>query len=163
MTDFWTVERCNTLRHEWGQKLPVRKIADILGASKNAVIGKARRLNLPMHPDSFLSPEFQRVPDKPRAVLPRRNRRSPFKIVGATKAIKVPPQAPDALNIAFDDLDNHHCRYATTANAPFLFCGSPKEGDSSYCAFHHALCHEKARGREDRTRKPYLNPFRRAA
>ncbi len=158
---FWTDERCNTLRSQWAEQLPVRLIADNMGASKNQIIGKARRLNLPVHPDSFTHPDYVRRADKPRR--PRIRTTPGSTKIAILKTRPVPQDAPTSLDITFADLQERHCRFVTTQDTPFLFCGGTKEGGSSYCAFHRGLCHEKARGREDRTRKPYLNPFRRAA
>ena len=43
----WTVERVDDLARFWSQGLSARKIADKLGGvTRNAVIGKAHRLNL---------------------------------------------------------------------------------------------------------------------
>ena len=43
---FWSEERVNYLKESWG-KLPSPKIAEHLGTTPNAVIGKANRLGLP--------------------------------------------------------------------------------------------------------------------
>jgi hypothetical protein len=42
----WTEDRIAILRRDWGNKLAAN-IADELGCSRNAVIGKAHRLGLP--------------------------------------------------------------------------------------------------------------------
>lgn len=47
MTANWPKERCAKLRAFWNQGLVTRLIAEALGVSKNAVIGKVRRLHLP--------------------------------------------------------------------------------------------------------------------
>lgn len=161
LSDFWTVERVETLRAQWAMGRSVKSIADLIGATRNQVIGKAHRLELPMHTASSHSP------DRVRTKRPRQpyKRKTPFGVprIFEFKVLPEPPaHAPDALNVAFADLDNLHCRYPTKDH-PLLFCGATIEDDSSYCAYHHALCHTKATGREDRTRKPHLNPFRRAA
>jgi GcrA cell cycle regulator len=157
MGDFWTPEKVETLRVQWAEGRSARSMADLLGCTKNAVLGKARRISLPMHPDSCHNPDR---PRKPKKFYPPKPRSGHF-VPRSIKYIRLPaPIAPDTLNIAFLDLEPHHCRYPVTRDHPHLFCGVVKDGDSSYCAFHHALCHEKPRARIDRVANA---PFARAA
>jgi hypothetical protein len=44
---FWTKARARRLKSLWVQKKSTRDIAEELGCSKNAVIGKAKRLGFP--------------------------------------------------------------------------------------------------------------------
>lgn len=37
------------------------------------------------------------------------------------------------------DLANNECRWPTTKDKPFLFCGEPKLAGSSYCACHKRM------------------------
>ena len=41
------------------------------------------------------------------------------------------------------DMDYSQCRYPLTQEAPWVFCGRTKDGSSSYCSRHHALCVKK--------------------
>lgn len=157
MGEFWTPEKVETLRAHWAEGRSARSVATALGCTKNAVLGKAHRLQLPMHPDSCHHPDRPRTPKKVYPYKPRNGHFVPRSI----KYKRLPaPVAPDTLNIAFLDLEPHHCRYPVTREHPHLFCGVAKDGDSTYCAFHRALCHEKPRARTDRVANA---PFARAA
>lgn len=37
------------------------------------------------------------------------------------------------------DLAKYDCRWPMTDDKPFLFCGEPQAGESSYCACHKAM------------------------
>jgi len=50
----WTDEREDTLRALWTEGIPAAEIGQRFGCSKNAVIGKARRLRLQFHPNTSL-------------------------------------------------------------------------------------------------------------
>jgi hypothetical protein len=49
-TPFWTPEREQRLRQLWARGVPTPKIAAELGTTKNAVIGRANRMGLCIHP-----------------------------------------------------------------------------------------------------------------
>ena len=38
------------------------------------------------------------------------------------------------------DMDHTQCRYPVTQESPWVFCGRARDGSSSYCSRHHALC-----------------------
>lgn len=38
------------------------------------------------------------------------------------------------------ELEDNDCRFPF-GEGPFLFCGDPVQGKSSYCAHHHAICY----------------------
>src|SRR5258707_15896673 len=44
---FWSNERCDELRRLWDDNLSASDIAHLMKCSRNAVIGKSHRLNLP--------------------------------------------------------------------------------------------------------------------
>ncbi len=130
MTDFtWTDEAVDRLRDLLTvQKLSRSQAATVLNAqystnlSRNAVIGKANRLNI--------SP-LVRVPKPPK---PPVRVRGPYK----PKPPK-PPAPPEGPSIGIMELQNHHCRWMP---APAAYCGDPTadvlEG-RSYCAYHHTI------------------------
>ncbi len=143
------------LRAQWAEGVNIQAIATLLSTTRNTIIGKAHRLNLPMHVNAA------HHPDRPRKMREKRTsvRRPRTRTAPRPMVLIVSPAAPTSLDIAFLDLQPHHCRYATTADAPYLFCGEAKTEKSSYCAFHDSLCHETPK---QRTRLNYV-PMRRAA
>ena len=46
----WSKEQIDVLKRLWNRGEPARIIALQLGTTRNAVIGKANRLGLPLHP-----------------------------------------------------------------------------------------------------------------
>lgn len=65
----WATETIASLRQLWDEGLSTKKIGDRLGTSKNAVVGKAHRLDLPSRPSPIRrrDPNAPFVPRKPRA------------------------------------------------------------------------------------------------
>ncbi len=142
------------LRAQWAEGVNIKTIADALATTRNTIIGKAHRLGLPMHINSAWHP------DRPRKLREKKTScRRPRTSQKAKPLPAAPANSPASLDIAFLDLQPHQCRYATTADAPYLFCGETRAGDSSYCSFHDSLCHETPK---QRVRLNYV-PMRRAA
>ena len=153
MRGFWTPENVEILKEQWTLGASVRAIAIMVGGTRNAVIGKAARLALPMHQAARRPPDVPRKPParKPKA-KPHPGRKRRAKTRSTPQGAPLPPPAPSpppppaaAQRIKFAGLLRHHCRYPVTADAPFLFCGHIRQDKSAYCSLHHALCHVKAR------------------
>lgn len=80
----WGKARLERLRDLWAEGHSTAEIGRLMGISKNAVVGKAHRLNLPARPSPIRRGETPATPNPPRA--PRR-----------TLAIAAPPErAPPA-------------------------------------------------------------------
>ncbi len=149
MRKFWTPAKVEILRAEWAAGVNIQTIADMLGGSRNAVIGKAHRLGLPVHAGSLFHPDASR---KKKASKPKRDRRVRIRRARASAPpnapLPPPPPpgaAPEPLRIAFADLEWRHCRYSVSPASPHFFCGHARQGKSAFCPFHHALCHEQPR------------------
>jgi hypothetical protein len=57
----WTEARVKRLRHMWSAGRSAAVISDVLGITRNAVIGKVHRLGLPARPTIFPSLYPERV------------------------------------------------------------------------------------------------------
>jgi GcrA cell cycle regulator len=68
----WTAEAIERLKALWAEGLSTAEIGRRMGISKNAVVGKAHRLNLPARP----SPIRQDAAARAASVARRRRRRS---------------------------------------------------------------------------------------
>jgi GcrA cell cycle regulator len=130
----WNENKVQTLRDLWGKGKTASQIAEIIGGiSRNAVIGKAHRLNLSAKIKARSSSKNQ----KPHQLNSRENnvqkrgRRSLFKSLIIEKDFE--PENPKQL----EELDNH-CRWPI--NHPdqpnFYFCGRQPLKDFSYCKLH---------------------------
>lgn len=155
MPDFqWTESVEANLRDLWAQGMPTRAIAAKIGCSKNAVVGKARRLGLKPRGNCI-------KPYRPGTKRPSRAKGavkfSPVKqrMVRVDKiepAVTEPPQpgrptvsgrrgpAPVA---AQNGGSREPCRYPFgDPKAPgFRFCDDPGIPGKPYCEAHMALCY----------------------
>lgn len=135
----WTTERVELLKTDFEAGLTCREIADHIGVSRNAVIGKLSRLNLNRE-------KAARVP-KSAATEPRRRtgtrlRRQFLKAVtiGQT-AIEAPIHNGHCCSLF--ELSERTCRWPiSTPGAPdFCFCGNPPIEGLPYCAGHSRLAY----------------------
>ncbi len=62
-------------------------------------------------------------------------------IRAAEREASMPPK-PTCEPVTFLDLEQHHCRFAVTDRPPHLFCGSPKAGGQSWCAYHCRIVYQ---------------------
>jgi hypothetical protein len=128
------------LRQMWPNQ-PASEIAATLGTTRNAVIGRARRLDLEHKQRSKGSstPRPWKPPSTPR---PRKS--SVFK---ERKTILLPP--PPAADtddnsqpVSFQELEANHCRYMIGGK----YCGRPMVLQS-YCYRHAKICYRPPPGR----------------
>lgn len=149
MISAWTIERIELLRRMWADGYSCSLIAGALGGgiTRNAVIGKAKRLNLTQHEKYRGHPDFKHKAHKPKG------RRIVFhKPIPTNEHSLVPdvmaddydnrPMPAAFLGIKFMDLQPSHCRYPRGEGAALLFCGQPKRDEmTSYCAACHRRCY----------------------
>ena len=98
--------------------------------SKNACIGKARRMGLPQRRRKSIPRATRkralelRPPEAVPCVLPR------WKVIDA-------PPAPGG-HITLFQLTDNRCHWPHGDRAPYLFCGAPTAG-KTYCAYHTGI------------------------
>jgi GcrA cell cycle regulator len=143
----WTEAQDSDLRRMWDvEGLSSGDIAHVMGMTRNAVIGRARRLDLSMRA-SKVQPRIKprktyelAAPRKPRPVLNAMRQPGPvflsapdMKLLRGAAWSPLPGTAP----VTLVDLDRGMCKWPVGDTAPFLFCGASCEG--SYCETHQAL------------------------
>jgi GcrA cell cycle regulator len=154
MTFAWTEEHVTRLRDGAAAGKSAGEIAVDLGVTRNTVIGKLRRMKIPL--ESVLAQQRRILTlalDKkePTPATPRRPKMFRPKIV---KPVPVPvlapaPKLPEVLSpgISLIDIEANQCRYPLNDVEPiseFLFCGLPTMDDKcSYCQSHWVLCYGK--------------------
>ena len=115
----------------WQKNVTALNIANLLGLTKNSVIGRVNRLRTKGH-----DLRKKELPAKGKAMKKRKPVSKPviLRWTGPSK------------NIA--ELKTYDCRYVISDRSDelFLFCGKPKVFNS-YCAEHHALCHARPANR----------------
>lgn len=136
---FWNEARTKKLIAMWTTGYSGSQIADAIGGglSRSAVIGKANRLNLEIHPK-----KNTRAPAEPK-----KKKKTVAEIQAEEFAfLKSPISEPPSLRFSILDVPKNGCLFATTADSPFLFCGHRQSPDSAYCGYHHAITHRPREG-----------------
>ncbi len=173
----WTSESIDQLRALWAEGHSTAEIGRRMGISKNAVVGKAHRLNLPPRPSPIRREGFggavvteRRLPPPRRAPAPRPamplRRLEPTAVPAAARAAAAPPPgqpapAPSepatttAAQVAvlrpFPRMNLRCCAWphGDPGTADFRFCGAEALAGKPYCPEHAALAYVKVRDRRE--------------
>ena len=131
----WNDEKVEKLKELWGKGNTASQIAEIIGGiSRNAVIGKAHRLNLSakMKSRGFTNdnPINQKMVNNSSGL--KRTRKSKFKSLLIEKDFE--PENPKQL----EELDESTCKWPVghPNENSFYFCGRSSLKDFSYCKLH---------------------------
>ena len=116
----WTDEKVAKLKELWGKGSTASQIAEILGGvSRNAVIGKAHRLNLSIkikaRPSSNLNKNY--IKNQSEQIKFKGKR-------GKFKSLLLDKNFEEAKNLKLEDLNENTCKYME---------GHPDEKNSSFC------------------------------
>ena len=132
----WNEEKVNKLKELWGKGNTASQIAEIIGGiSRNAVIGKAHRLNLSAKIKTRAATSNQNFDNSLKdnnEIQQKRGRKSKFKSLIIEKDFE--PENPKQL----EELDESSCKWPIghPDEKSFYFCGRSSLKDFSYCKLH---------------------------
>ena len=154
----WTEEKVAKLKELWGKGSTASQIAEIIGGiSRNAVIGKAHRLNLSSKIKTRNASSIQNYDNNSEEnnSKQKRGRKSKFKSLIIEKDFE--PENPKKL----EELDESSCKWPIghPEEESFYFCGRSSLKDFSYCKLHLLYAYQpKGKKEEPVSDKDEENP-----
>ena len=156
----WTEDKIAKLKELWGKGKTASQIAEIIGGvSRNAVIGKAHRLNLSAKIKTKNFGENFRKKNNPANDAnvdgKKRISRSKFKSLLIEKDFE--PENPKQL----EELDENSCKWPIghPDEKSFYFCGRSSLKDFSYCKLHLLYAYQPKGKKEETTEKEEVPEF----
>lgn len=143
----WTDETIAKLRTLWAEGLSTAEIGRRLNISKNAVVGKAHRLNLPSRPSPIRRAEGDATP---RPAAPKRAQGPTLPPLAASMGAPIP-----ALRAIMPS--TKHTLRATPCCWPigepgkpsFHFCNAAAASGKPYCEEHASIAYVRVRDRRE--------------
>ena len=155
----WTVEKVEKLKELWGKGNTASQIAEIIGGvSRNAVIGKAHRLNLSAKiktRSSSANDNNYLQKNSSADNSDKKIRRNKFKSLIIEKDFE--PENPKQL----EELDENSCKWPIghPNESSFYFCGRSSLKDFSYCKLHLLYAYQPKGKKEDVNTKDEVPEF----
>ena len=147
----WNNEKVEKLKELWGKGHTASQIAEVLGdTTRNAVIGKAHRLNLEARAPSKQKSSSGKQETKPaRKAQQPMSRKSKFKSILLDKNFE--PEKPTSL----EGLTDSTCRWPIghPDEEKFYFCGRKPIEDFPYCKLHVLYAFQPKNPKEELTDK----------
>ena len=153
----WNDEKVCKLKELWGKGNTASQIAEIIGGlSRNAVIGKAHRLNLSqkIRAKNLTSSQGYQNSTGENDSKQKKIRKSKFKSLIIEKDFE--PENPKKL----EELDESSCKWPVghPEEKAFYFCGRSSLKDFSYCKLHLLYAYQPKGRKEEPADKDEETP-----
>ena len=152
----WTEEKVNKLKDLWGKGNTASQIAEILGGvSRNAVIGKAHRLNLSTKIIKRTKTNYIKQKNFDDKSLQRKSRKSKFRTLLLDKNFE------PSKNLSLEELTEKTCKYMEghPNEISSSFCGRKTVEKFSYCPLHLIVVFQPRNKKEDLSNEDEIPQF----
>ena len=154
----WTEEKVAKLKELWGKGNTASQIAEIIGGlSRNAVIGKAHRLNLSAKIKTRTAATNHNFENSlvEKETKNKRNSKGKFRSLIIEKDFE--PENPKQL----EELDENSCKWPIghPDEKSFYFCGRSSLKDFSYCKLHLLYAYQPKGKKDEVTEKDEIPEF----
>ena len=143
----WDEKKIEILRNEWGKGKTASQIAELIGGvSRNAVIGKAHRLNLSSKVKTKNSSyNCSKTNQDSEKKIKNKSSRSKFRSLVLDKNFEA------AKNISLEELNENTCKYMEghPDEKSSSFCGRKTIEKFSYCPLHLMMVFQPKGKKED--------------
>ncbi len=142
----WNDEKVEKLKELWGKGKTASQISEIIGGvSRNAVIGKAHRLNLSAKIKTRSSLNNGQKNLGKSEIFQKKGRRSKF------KSLLLDSTFEPAKNLSLEELTENTCKYMEghPDESHSSFCGRKTVEKFSYCPLHLMIIFQPKGKKED--------------
>ncbi len=145
----WTNEKVEKLKELWSKGYTASQIAETLGdTTRNAVIGKAHRLNLEARAPSKQSSTTK---SKDNRQVSRKNNPAPMSRKAKFRSILLDKNFEAENPKSLEELTEQTCKWPIghPNEEKFYFCGRKPEGEFPYCKLHVLYAFQPKNQKED--------------
>lgn len=153
----WTDEKVNKLKELWGKNTASQIAEQLGGVSRNAVIGKAHRLNLSakLKTRSNKTSNIHTEDKKNHIIKSKKGKKFRFQSLLLDKNFE------PAKNLSLEELTDETCKYMDghPDETNSSFCGRKSVNKFSYCPLHLMMIYQPKNKKDDITEKDELPKF----